>query len=474
MTVYFFTFSKKKNSTAQPSLSAGTLFTVNLKEDCSIMNPVLVMTATTTGMPNPFTPAYFNYAYIQKFSRYYYITDVQYVLGHWEFYLTVDVLASYKTGIGSLSEYILRSSSSYNGYISDTLYPTHTNLSRTVNTVSLNLNLTGFYCVGVISNDSAASQGAITYYYLTDAQFGTLKNYLLSETFLTDNGLAALADIDKNLVKVLYNPYQYIVSCKFFPIPFPGVGSDEYIKFGWWTLTTTGRKMNAGGYVTNVVSANIPIPAHPQASSRGSYLNHSPYTERYIIHPLIGTVLLDSNKIDAGDTVNINFSVDVITGEATVSVIDSTQNTTLYQSVFQLAVDIPLAQINSDVLGMARTAIDSVGNVANNVMSLNLGGAIASAASGVLNTLEASIPILQSSAVSSNMSMYGINVQSVNIFRQLVNEDNSHRGRPLCAVATINTLSGYILCADAHAEISCLDSERSEIVNYMNTGFYYE
>ena len=69
MTVYFFTFSKKKNSTAQPSLSSGTTFTVDLKEDCSIMNPVLVMTANTTGMPNPFTPAYFNYAYIQKFSH---------------------------------------------------------------------------------------------------------------------------------------------------------------------------------------------------------------------------------------------------------------------------------------------------------------------------------------------------------------------------------------------------------------------
>ena len=123
---------------------------------------------------------------------------------------------------------------------------------------------------------------------------------------------------------------------------------------------------------------------------------------------------------------------------------------------------------------MARTAIDSAGSVANNIMSLNLGGAIASAASGVLNTLEASVPILQSSAVSSNMSMYGINVQSINIFRQLVNEDNSHRGRPLCSVNTINTLSGYILCADAHAEIACLDAERTEIANYMNTGFYYE
>lgn len=475
MYVYMFGYGKKKNSTAYPQNNLGTLFNnVQLKEETSVLHPVLIFNPNSTGMPTPFVANYFTYAYIPTFSRYYFVQDWQYLNGVWECDLNVDVLASYKTQIGNTVAYIVRSASSYNGYITDTMYPAHTNISKTINSVNLNLNLTGFYCVGIISNEQAASQGAITYYYLSDTQFGNLKNYLMSETFLSDNGLASLQEISKDMVKVLYNPYQYIVSCKFFPIPFPTVGTDTPIKFGWWTIPMNGRKMNAGGYVTNVVSANIPTPAHPQAATRGTYLNHAPYTERYLVHPIIGTILLDSNKIDAGDIVLINMSVDGITGEAFFTVLNSTQNIPLYQNTLQLAVDIPIAQMNTDVIGMARTAINATGDVINNALSLNVGGAIASAATGILDTLQASVPILQSSPASANQSMYGIAIQSANIFHNVVDADVSDKGRPLCQVQTINQLSGFVMCSDGHVNISGYDSERIAIDDYLNTGFFYE
>ena len=477
MNVYLFAFSKKKNSTAQPTLSAGTSFTVTLKEDTSVLNPVIVFNAATTGMPTPFTPSYFNYAYISAFNRYYYVTDWVNINALWECHLTVDALASFKTGIGSLSEYVIRSASNYNGYITDGLYPTHTNLSIDSANCALNTTTSGFYMLGVICKDNADSiGGAVTYYIMTKAQLSALKAYLMSDSFITDNGLNNLSEISSGMVKVIYNPFQYIVSCKFFP--FAPVSSSIYttenIKFGWWDIPVQGGKLQSGGYVHTLVSANISTAAHPQAAARGSYLNHAPYTEKYIIHPLIGTILLDTNKIDAGDTLTVNMSVDTITGQATVEIFNSTQQIALYENIIQLAIDIPLAQINTDVIGMARTAVESTGRVINNLTSLNVAGAITSAATGVLNTLEASIPILQANGVMGNMAMYNIPAKVYTVYRQLVNEDYSHRGRPLCEVKTINTLSGFIMCADAHAELSCFDSERSTIVNYMNNGFYYE
>ena len=56
----------------------------------------------------------------------------------------------------------------------------------------------------------------------------------------------------------------------------------------------------------------------------------------------------------------------------------------------------------------------------------------------------------------------------------LVDEDNENRGRPLCKVRTINTLSGYILVTDADIEIAAMEAEQQEIRSYMEGGFFYE
>lgn len=473
MNVILWSFDKKKNSTARPTITDGTQFTnVQLKEETSVINPVLLFNPNSTGMPVPFNPSYFNYCLISSFTKYYFIDDWQYLNGIWACYLKEDVLATFRSGIGALSEYVVRSASSYNGYISDLFYPTHTNLSMSRTTLNLGLNLTGFYIIGVINNLSTASTGAITYYFVSATQMANIKSYLMSETFLANNGLNNLQEINKELVKVLYNPYQYIASCKFIPMSFPTSGTDENINFGWWAVPFQGRRMPSVGYVaTSNLTFNV--SAHPQAS-RGSYLNHAPYTERYLIHPLIGTILLDSNKIDAGDQILLMITCDVITGEATVQISDTTKNITLYESSIMLGVDIQLAQINTDVINMARTAIDSTANVISKVGNLDIVGAISTSATGILNTLESSIPILQTNGSNGNMSMFNLPVNFIQCYRQLVNEDLAHKGRPLCEVKTINTLSGYIQCSDAHAELACYDIERQEIVNYMNTGFYYE
>ena len=54
MIVTLFAFSKKKNSTARPAPASGTNFTVDLKEETSVMNPVLIFDPASSGMPVPF------------------------------------------------------------------------------------------------------------------------------------------------------------------------------------------------------------------------------------------------------------------------------------------------------------------------------------------------------------------------------------------------------------------------------------
>ena len=66
ITVTLYTFSKRENSTAQPS--TGTDFYCVLKQPTSIINPTLEISASDiTG---------YNYAYIAAFGRYYFMKDI--------------------------------------------------------------------------------------------------------------------------------------------------------------------------------------------------------------------------------------------------------------------------------------------------------------------------------------------------------------------------------------------------------------
>ena len=477
MVINLYAFSKKKNSTAQPTGTGTTLSSVQLKDETSLINPIIIINPATTGMPNPFVPGYFNYAYIPSFSRYYFISDTRWINGLWEMSLTVDVLASYRTGIGTLSEYVLRSSSSYNGSISDTLYPTKTGPYKTTSSFSLNFSNSGFYVVGIINNSSSTSDGCITYYMMTNAELGILKSYLMSETFLSTNGLSNLQEMSKDLVKAVFNPFQYIVSCRYFPSAYATGTADgtvvNTVEVGWWQIALSTKRMPSG-YFINLQSNEVAVGTHPQAAARGDYLNHAPYTEHVLIHPLIGTISIDSNKIKGGQKIQITTRVDFTTGASEVYVSNKTESIVLYRTSIQCAVDVQLAQIAVDHLAVAQSAVNTVGNVVGSIAQFNVGGAIASAASGILNHLSASQPVMQTSGTNGNRTVYMISAFMYSYYRLLVDEDNTHRGRPLCMNKTINTLSGYIMCADAHAELNCLNQERESIVNFMNNGFYYE
>lgn len=473
-------FAKKKNSTKRPVLTAASVksFDMQLKEETSVLRPVLLLNPSTTGMPSPFTPTYFNYAFIPTFQKYYFVTDWQFVNGLWYCYMSVDVLATYKTGISALSEYVVRSSSTYNGDIIDNLYPAKSGVTFNKESFSMALSQTGVYVVGIINNSANAVDGAITYYMMTNAEIGQLKTYLMSETFLANNGLSSLTEMSKDLVKAVFNPFQYIVSCRFFPIDYNTATSDatsvSSIEIGWWQINTvTAKRMPSGKYI-DYDSNTFTAGSHPQAAARGNFLNHSPFVERVLIHPLVGTVLLDSNKINGGDTIKISTRLDFTTGDAELYVEDASRQITLYRTSIRLAIDVQLAQIATDYTAIGQTAVNSISGVVSSALTGNIGGVLSTAATGIIDALAASQPVMQTSGTNGNRSVYHISGLLFSFYHSLVDDDLSHRGRPLCRQKTISTLSGFIMCADAHAELACYDSERQEIVNYMNTGFYYE
>ena len=70
MDAYFFTFSKRENSTKQPVLNTGTKISIILKNPTSILNPVIELQE-----PLNATPVAYNYMYISDWGRYYWLTS---------------------------------------------------------------------------------------------------------------------------------------------------------------------------------------------------------------------------------------------------------------------------------------------------------------------------------------------------------------------------------------------------------------
>lgn len=490
MNVTFYNFSKKNNSTKQPT--GGTTLSCEIKEACSVLAPVLIVSNSAMLLS-------WNYCRIGQWGRYYFINNTVWVNGRWEVSCTVDALASWKTQIGNHTEYVLREDSSlnnglYNPMISDAVYPTTTafTIDQRAMTTAYPFGAAyvhgiaaGTYILGIINNNSANAVGAVTYYALTAAQLGVLKNILLSnynmETMgiIDSQGTTLVTDMSTEILKTMYNPFQYIVSCMWFPFAATDIDEKQAvtkIQLGWWEYNIPGYKVEA-----QIVSfgQNGTLVPHPLAATRGAYLNYAPFTRRYLIG-ICGCIPLDISLFGLNDRIHVTYDIDLITGSCRFAIgcYNSTDDpATIIQIArreFLIGVPIQLAQVGTDYLGIATTAIDTAANVAGGIMSFNFAGAASAAAHGIYDTVKTSMPQMETGGSNGSFLCMDDGLEIVSQFFTPVDEDMAHKGRPLCANVQLNRLNGFILCAEGETDIPCTAEEKQLIAGFLTGGFFME
>ena len=120
MTIRFYKNMSDKNHVDKSITQIGTDITGTLRDDCSVINPVIQL-ENFTG----FNLTECNYAYIVEFGRYYYINNITLKNKLYEISMHVDVLMSYKDEIRSNSAVISRQEKSYNLYLQDGVFKTN-------------------------------------------------------------------------------------------------------------------------------------------------------------------------------------------------------------------------------------------------------------------------------------------------------------------------------------------------------------
>lgn len=472
--VDFYTFSKKENSTEQPNPLYKTTYACVLKDACGILNPSITLNLGTSG-----NPASFNYAYINDFSRYYFIDEWTYEQGLWTASMHVDVLATYKAGIGLSTQYVLRAATSaaWDDKIVDNYYPAKGFYTTSVETKDNFWSMTNATLIlGVVAPDSGTSitRAAVRYYALTSAQATALFDWMFNINNYN------ITDITSDLAKTLFNPFQYISSAFWVPFSVTG-GVSSTIKYGYWNTGLTATEIAGDSY--KWLTGSFTIPQHPQAATRGDYLNMSPYSKYILDFPPFGRFELDSLIVGDAPTLYFGVAVDLQNGTGKLSV--STKriaggttididNINVGQFDGDVGVPIILAQM------LPNNPAGLLGSVASSAISIATGN-IAGAISSIGNALSSSIPELQMSGSQGSVTNYYIGkpkliTRTVNI----VDANDDHSGRPVCKELVLNTLaasatsSGYILCADGDLPFSATSTELVQIRNYLTGGFFYE
>lgn len=491
ITVNLYSFSKRENSTKRPT-SGATSYSCTLIDDTSLMHPTFKLEIGS----NPISK---NYCYVADFDRYYFINNIRSFQGFWYIECTEDVLASYRGTIGSQTHYVLRAASQYDEYISDSHY------GAKITKTGTRLNQTGplywsthhSYIVGITGyaeNTSTSQVGSVTYYQMDDVGLYNFIYYLMRDISSYCN-ITTAPYTDVGVQEALINPIQYIVSCIGMPVGFP----DSYtaatkINFGYyyWNISGSGKYRVLPRGAQDYAYYNIGITKHPQASTRGKYMNAAPYSE-YTFHcgPW-GDIPLDPALLVDEENLGYEIRYDLTQGMARIAV--GPQNGTyqqvnghklLYCGQAKVGVDILLAQAIVDPL-QAQLSYETG---MNNVIATGVGSGLSpSTASNLLkaqNTLQETyvdaiknkFPGCVSKGVPGSFlnlmdSTYGTYLLAQ--FYSVVDENIAEFGRPLCKLKQIDTLSGFILCENADAAITGTQEEAQQINAYLNSGFFYE
>lgn len=495
-TVTIYDFQKRHNSTRRPEGGSWDQTGV-LREGSSLITPTISFEFATDF--SPMSNSYglkFNYAYVAKFARYYWITDWTYEGGLWHAAMKVDVLATYRPQILAASAFIAYDNASTNTDFVDarlSMLTAKTFDSATSFFPKLGQNDPGggVIVVMVTGKNSTAA------FAMTPSDISNLMNNVVSwgnATFTDPTSLYPGTPND-TFGEALWNALKGSVA--WWKRVAVNIGSNgnaaENIRAAVQLpidiadISGTSQQICLGQYESNVYAKKISsriLYDSCQVSIPWRYTDwraNEPYTEIYLYIPYVGNMKMPNGILIGETDLRIYAVVDLISGDAIFRVYVEPTDKLIATYSANVGASYPIGSSN---ISPGQTVTGLSGAVGAIAAGAKMGGA-AGAAVGTLGAITGII-----AANSPNSSSVGgggggaaqgvsgncyVTVICHNVAQDPSNPDMlAIMGSPTMRVETLAGKTGYVETRGAAIAGNMTATEHAELNALLDSGIYIE
>lgn len=476
ISVNFYNYSKRKNSTGVPS--GGTAVNCVFKDSTSYVNTTLLVNLSDV----PYN--YFSMT-VGGINRYYWITNIVSVRNNlFEVSGHVDVLATYRNSIIGASAYLLYSTATFSANLVDRRIPTIYSPVRSTQTLQVFSNFfsaSGYYILSCVGED-----GSVDCWRLDRNQFQNLLDNIqeyqdifnvewpeqppasgdaLTDIFNTfSTFVSTLVALGESIVNVFKQQTSFssavdcIRGCFWMPFEVPSLSTGEITLGGYHTGITANR-------VGDTIAAEIGNITIPWPTS--DWRNSAYCTEMSIYLPFVGTVTLPASAMIGESTLTIRHCLSTKTGDVAYELLAGDMVIGTYGG--NAAVSVPIGSSNISNMQIVN-AIGQVGVMMNNPLS---------GATAIVNAVSAAVTPMSnsvggvSSAAGSGLQMTAALTSVYYATVEAPAASTALRGRP-AFISSIIPSSGFVQTFDWHTTAAASEPEKIEIDNFVNGGVYIE
>ena len=477
MKARFYTFSKRNKSTKIPSnTDSYDELTVALKDSTSVLAPVLLLQSLV--------PLTYNYVFLVEWNRYYFISDIKSVEGMWEVALTEDILGSFKTEIGNTSASVLYATGGAND-IMDPRIPVKSEVSRDVTTTTFPnftfYNQGGPIVIGITGNGSFGP-----YLMKSPSQIRAM----LDGVDLVANTWTDVVDWAKQQAHG-DSAAQCLRSAITLPVGINAgdvsSGTAENLYLGAYPCKDQYGNDIQGYHITKPIITDSATVTIPWISN--DWKRISAYTSLELYIPMVGMINIPATDVMNDSSLTVDMAINVTSGDIAVLVSGTQTGKIVANGSGNCALPTAYGSTGIDTGKQTQAYATGIGSLVSLGVGMATGGGAGLAlkvASGMAmagafgQMISALGGTGQGSGGLGGGATSGLDKQ-IHLFitqKKLTDSQaniNPILGKPVMAVHTINTYSGFVQTDGFQLDSSsAFSSEKDSINQLLDSGIYFE
>lgn len=497
-TVTLYDFEKRHNSTRRPEGNSWDQTGV-LREGSSLITPTISFEFATDF--SPMSNSYglkFNYAYVSKFARYYWITDWTYEGGLWHAAMKVDVLATYRPQILASNLFVAYDSTTPNTDLVDNrlsmLMSINSHDYRTGMFAKLGQGTTGGGVVIVMCTGKNSTAG----FAMNPSDISQLMNNVVSW---------GNATFDESSM----NPYM--------PNPNDPLGQQIWDALkgssAWWkrVAVNIGSNGNAAENIRAAVQLPLDISdisgntqqiilgqyetniSAKKISSRllydytevqipwyfSDWRNNEPFTEIFLYIPYVGNIKMPNGSLIGETSLRIYAVVDLLSGDAIFRVYAEPSDVIISAYSANIGASYPIGASNISPTQTVTGVAGAVGAIAAGAKMGGAAGAAVGALGAISGIFAANTPNSSSIGGGGGGASQGLNGTCiVTVITHSTDPDPADpdyiavMGTPTMFVKSLTHVTGYVETRGAAITCDATATEHAELNALLDSGVYIE